>query len=49
MTVKELIEELQTYPQDMNVYVPDVDGSYIPFNLEKHLDIVLETVIIGKR
>ena len=47
MTVKELIDELQTYPQDMEVCVPEPNGDYIRLNPNEHLDIVLESVVIG--
>ena len=46
MTVKELIEELHTYPQDMNVYVQNINGESIYLDYNDHLNIVLENLSI---
>lgn len=47
MTVKELIEELQTYPQDMKVYVQDVYGKNEYLDHIDHLNIISGDLIIG--
>jgi hypothetical protein len=39
MTIKELIEKLQSFPQDKEIYVMDLEGEYKPTEvvlIEKH-------------
>lgn len=35
MTVQTLIEQLKTYPSEMDVVVPSWKGFYVPITLEK--------------
>lgn len=48
MTVKELIEELQTYPQEMNIYVQDINGKSVYLDSIDHLNIISGDLIIGE-
>lgn len=47
MTVKELIEELQTYPQDMGVYVQNINGESVYLDPIDHLHNNTGNLIIG--